>query len=539
MNTTSTLCARLSVMALAVLLCLPASAQFKADGYKPGEQSTPLDVPVRPGGIDANQLAANNDVLNRALQSAIEAGNVEGVRQALKAGVSLQFDFATVCTGWNGLQVLGGVKDFTFKEASVGNAENLRMSNIKSLSVINNGGTSEVQVPTFCHKAHMLQAISALIRSENLTYGQPTHMLPTYDMQTLEFLLTKNARGDRSDERFAKAELESRATRRQKVMDRLEIIELLDANVPMAQKRWYASYARNMSNMPTLQNWLMGKYQEATQKLEEAKAYDEPNHLAWDKLVVKSIKEHLDTAPPSVFGRSTLTTLAVTNGASTRALHELADIDRLVRVDHVLTNLEFASGVNGMLHKDMYCKAVNEVARLQESGRKRARPADEIALVPVFEKYLVDDLRWFEQPNLDALSASAIVNDISALPVSLRKKVEIYDAVMFKRLQQRQATAWVNHPDFGKLIADPLFHGNSKFVMTGTGRGYFEQGVHNRPFSAPMVRALLASGFDARKLYPNEKAPIDIVAGLSNPEREAPYLDAKFARTDCKYFINK
>jgi hypothetical protein len=529
----------LGVLAVAALMSLPVSAQFRADGYKPGEQSVPLDVPVRPGGIDANQLAANNDVLNRTLSSAIEAGNVEGVRQALKAGVSLQFDFATVCTGWNGLRMLSGVRDYTFSSADVGSPEKLRMNNIQSLSVINNGGTSEVQVPTFCHKAHMLQAIRAVITSENIATSTPMRMLPTYDMESLQFLFTQNLQNNRSDERFAKSELEERASRRQKMLDRLEIIELIDANVPMAQKRWYASYARNLTYIPTLQNWLMVKYQEATAKLEEAQAYDEPNHVAWDKLVVKSLKEHIDKTPPTVFGRSTFTTIAITNGKSARALHELTDIDRLVRIDHALVNLEYGSGIQAKLHQDMYCKAVNEVARIEELGRKRTRAPEEAALIPVFEKYLTDDVRWFETANLSALRYDQIVNDISRLPVSLRDKVQIYDAVMVKRLQQRQASAWVNEPEFSKLIADPLFHGNSQFLMTGTGRAYFENHMPNKPFSAPYVRALLASGFDAKKLYPNEKAPIDIVAALRMPEREAPYLDAQFSQTDCKYLTLK
>lgn len=539
MSKHTTLTARLGTVALALLVSLPAGAQFKADGYKPGEQSVPLDVPVRPGGIDADQLAANNDVLNRTLQSAIEAGNVEGVRQALKAGVSLQFDFATVCTGWNGLRELYGVKDFTFKSAPVGKPEDLRMNNIKSLSLMNNGGTSEVQVPTFCHKAHMLQAISALIRAENMGWGNAKKMLPTYDMESLQFLLTQNLGNNRSDQRFSESELQDRAARRKKVMEHLEIIELIDANVPMAQKRWYASYARNLGNMPTLQNWLMVKFQEATAKLEEAKAYDEPNYLAWDKLVVKSTKEYFEKYPPKVFGRSTVTTIAITNGASLRSVHELADVDRLARIDHALTNIEVGVQFQAHFHKDLYCKALADVQRIQESGRARARVPEEVALLPVFEKYLTDDVAWYEQANLDKMDYRKIVNDISGLPVSLRTKMEIYDAVMLKRMHQRQLTAWVNEPEFGKIIADPLFHGNTMYLMTGTGRAYFENGAHGKPFSAPGVRALLASGFDARKLYPNEKAPIDIVTQLKNPEREAPYLDAKFSSTDCKYVINK
>lgn len=520
---------------LAATLSAPASAQFRADGYKPGEQSTPLDVPLRQGSIDANQVAANNDVLNRALASAIEAGNVEGVRQALKAGVSLQFDFATVCTSWNSFQMLSGVKDYTFKEASLGNAEQLRMNNIQTISVINNGGTSEVQVPTFCHKAHMLQAIGALVKSVNITIAQPMRMLPTYDVESLEFLLTQNLQPNRSDQRTSERELQARLSERSKVMRHLEIIELIDANIPTVQKRWYASYARNLVQLPVLQNWLMVRFEQATAQLEQAKAYDEPNHLAWDKLVIKSLKAHIDKSSTSVFGRSPFTTVAVVNGASARALHELTDLDRLARIDHALTGIEHAASIQGYLHKNMYCKAVLDVEKRQDATRGRTRNLPEQALVPVFEKYLTDDLRWFETQNLAKMTHTQIINDVSGLPVSLTEKLEIYDAIMLKRALQREATAWVNKPEFGKILADPIFHGNTMQMMTGTGRPYYSALVPKDRFSGATVRALLASGFDARKLYPNEKAPIDIVMALRSPEREAPYLDAQFSRTDCKH----
>lgn len=530
---------------LASLLTVNASAGFSADSFKPGDSSLPKSAPIREGGINADELATNSNALNLVLNSAIDANNVEGVKQALKAGVSLQFNFKNYC---------GYIQKHT-------NADGIKISDIKEN--IKTGSFSKKTLPHImfaypasCYQLHMLRAISAYNNIKVMNYS----------LEDIEALNLK------------KEAFESLKQNYKRKMDAITIIELIDANLPLAQKRWYASYITSIKD-PILRSWLTNKFNDATMQINKNAIWDEPQHLSWDIFLHDMIKRYKDLGfyTSSLISHSSklhiaqdVSLLPMVISLNPNIYNGIYDytIDDEINAVLMADNLILYGYVMSMYHEKAYCATKSSLEKksdfAERAHKKRVDKLNnnsasvisesdllntnkyhvsDIALSGLYERFLIDDIRLYEKPIMDKqLRHADLMTAILSNKDKFSNRVNVFDiytSAVEKRLMQSNLSEIINNPATVGLINSDLFFTNfSHYLMV-------------RGDSAPLARALLTIGFDSKRLYNSEHTggatALDIVMKDSTSMRttigpahilKPAYLDEKFYSTDCKY-LNK
>ena len=272
----------------------PADKGVNLSGYNPGASNTganPNANPAVPGGINANQLAADGLALDRLLFQAIESANVEGVKSALSSGANLMLDFGHLCHG--------GEKTFAEDKAQEEAHQNLSSLNGFMTNANDSDGDkilafrqgdSRGVLPTSCHRAHMAHAFGLLFGA---TANSADRLYFT------EMNLEKLQEHFRSIFKRDKDIFTAGLHKRDLFERRLEIVMLLDANTPAADKAFYALYVNPDNNgagpvMTTRQwaaiRWLTERYLEAQPDIEKARSLHEPARLAWDKMLSTATK---------------------------------------------------------------------------------------------------------------------------------------------------------------------------------------------------------------------------------------------------------
>lgn len=269
------------------------NAGLGATGFNPaGTQNAPNANPALPGGVGANQLAADNRTLDKLLWTAIELGNPEGVRSALTAGANMKMDYAYFCS--------------TFKakvnpEQSLADEALRRNLNDPKVFMTNSGDTpgdamlnyadplSNV-IPTSCARAHMAHAFQLLFdKPANFGFDKPhdRFLFTSFDpAKVMKWNQTAHDMG-----------LDLLPAQQAQFDRRLEILFLLDANTPAADKAFYPLYIRPILTSESVSSrmaqprqwaaaaWLISRYLAAAEDIKKARALHEPARLAWDKLL--------------------------------------------------------------------------------------------------------------------------------------------------------------------------------------------------------------------------------------------------------------
>ncbi len=241
------------LLSLAFLLPPPASAE----GPKTGilgmgaiSGNAPTGEAAIQGGIAANQMAAHNNALDLLLAEAIRANNPDGARSALQGGVSLALDHKAACPLPKSPGGRGLVAD---------------LSNPDHMKLLMRGLL--FAAPAACEKLHMLSALEAVA-------GLDRYNLPraAYEAE-VRGLAPQMADYDAAREKY-------RAAR--------EVLALIDANTPAADKAYYPLYLAAVSPAtpvsPDVFLWVMRRYESALPEIKRARAARDPLRERWAKI---------------------------------------------------------------------------------------------------------------------------------------------------------------------------------------------------------------------------------------------------------------
>lgn len=259
-------CAALALAAQAAGAQSPAaSAPTAAPAARhTGTSNAPNASPIAPGGIQANQLAADESALDKILNASIASGNVDGVRDALKAGVNLRQSFAYGCSPWASWDQ-NGPENFT----SISGSQAQRMP--------------PNSLPGQCLKQHFLHALSAASKATRLEVGggpATAASMAVFDPEKVALLRHPNPKAS-----AARADVVAKLKALREARDNaFEILALLDANLPAADKAFYPAYLGVLTTPPdpVVSRWVLNRYFEALPEIKRARALREPSRMAWD-----------------------------------------------------------------------------------------------------------------------------------------------------------------------------------------------------------------------------------------------------------------
>lgn len=195
------------------------------------------------GGIAANQMAAHNNALDLLLRQAIEAGNAADAKNALQGGLNLALDHKAAC-----------------RLQGAGSGVSVDLSNPDQTKALL--GSRLVAVPAACEKAHMLSALKAAA-------GLDRFPIP-------RAIFAKEA---------GAAELGAYDEARAKYRAAREILALIDANSPAADKAYYPLYLAMAKGLPAdIHLWAMLQYEKALPEIKRARSLREPGRERWAKI---------------------------------------------------------------------------------------------------------------------------------------------------------------------------------------------------------------------------------------------------------------
>lgn len=285
-----------SIALAAAAICAPLGGAMAFEGQKPGAPAKPGAAaptvmapagggastanapngnPIQTGGIRADQLAADQDALDKMMFGAIEASNPDEVRNVLKAGINLRQNFQFACVGVDfshNYEAEAKLLDIGVKEGILGTA-----------------------VPGHCSKQHVFHA---LIKALEVYPG------PAYQGQTNGNwrALLEDKLGEPGKNPFVVGEEKQKAVAAADAGRRaFEVLALLDANIPVADKAFYLSYLREalvfQKANTFVAEWTITKFDQALPEIKRARGLKEPGRLAWDQYKAKQVASSTQGSP--------------------------------------------------------------------------------------------------------------------------------------------------------------------------------------------------------------------------------------------------
>jgi hypothetical protein len=458
-----------------------------------GVANAPNANPIQKGGIQANQLAADDSALDKIMFASIESGNVDGVREALKAGINLRQDFSYAC-GSNG--VFDANHPAEDKFFAIGSPDILS----------SNGDT----VPGHCTKQHLLHAIHVASR---LNVKEDIRMRATLIM------------GDFDPDRVARFSMPKGNTQdRGRVVEQLkalkqgrdnayEILALLDANIPKADKAFYPAYLSRMTmsgqdRNPVVDRWVIDRYLEALPEIKRARSLKETTRMAWDAYKARVLAKVGDKP------------------VSAGAPYELAVFDPSIipKGDEGYSLKEITTSILIANREKFQSYAENQIcARKLDLDRQAQNPAytknksfiASRAELEFNQKYLADYVDAYTSKGLAARPYSRLENDLIALNESTWSQnqlgmwmhaVEFYQAhsliaFLLERpevidgLNNKQTTPGGSTPPLNRVV------------------GSWVEGSRTTSFSQSIIRAMLNAGVNPSLRDSNGKTAADLVIG--------------------------
>jgi hypothetical protein len=232
-------------------------------------QNAPNANAIQTGGIQANQLSADDSALDKVLYAAIEARNSEDVRNALKSGINLRQDFGYACDTY--------MFDHNYEAEE----------KFFKLSSPDSDRASPTATPGHCTKQHFQHALAVADKIFNASRESDATVasLAPFDPERVAGVRYKQPGASR-DELVAR--LKATKTAQDSAF---EVLALVDANTPLADKAFYPAYLSKMIGSPLhspwITRWVMDRYFEALPEIKRARTLKEPSRLAWDAYKAK------------------------------------------------------------------------------------------------------------------------------------------------------------------------------------------------------------------------------------------------------------
>lgn len=264
----------------------PGSASIGVIGKGSVSGNSPTGASAVVGGIAANQMAAHNDALDKILAGAILSNNPEGVRQALKAGVSLALDFRMMC-GSAAVSYEGVLQDsqITSKGHDLGNSDVMGAFHAK--------GAQLTALPAACSKLHMRAALALHPQTLNKDVDTTdTWTIPAYEMELTTYFGDAAHPSKNIAEKYQSEGREAASRYR----DSRTILALLDANTPTADKAFYPAYLETANVSPDIFLWVMERYAEALPEIRRARDLREPLRDRWDSIAKTAYERPVEEA---------------------------------------------------------------------------------------------------------------------------------------------------------------------------------------------------------------------------------------------------
>lgn len=288
---------KVTLLAAAIALCSLGPA-FASQGQAPSSvpvggvptngpslSNAPNAHAIEKGGIQANQLAAGQGALDKLMWAAIDSSNVQEVKQLLQDGISLKQDYGYACNA------LANTDDFQTDPM----AED-QFYRIQSPRAAMSSG----DLPGHCAKQHLLHAYLVASKYWGGDFEGPgMESLPKAAtlLDRAELLKAQNP-ADPSNVGSLGQKLDDLA---KKQKESFEILALLDANIPVADKAFYPEMMdikpAGDSSSALIDLWMLHQYDQALPQIQRARALHEPAHMAWDAFRLKVDKGMVPTDP--------------------------------------------------------------------------------------------------------------------------------------------------------------------------------------------------------------------------------------------------
>lgn len=452
------------------------------------DQNRPNDRPVVPGGVAARQLAASDSALDKMLFAAIESSNVEDVKSALSAGINLQQDYAFGCPLGKGPQPSDDEawQRFTLRSGKVGP-----------------GAT-----PGRCAKQHLLHALG--VAASRFPGGVQADILGLAQADRVAALSGRGERGG--------AEMMASITpAAERGFRAFEVLALIDANVPVADKALYPAALANTGFMslgsPLILVWTLERYYAALPDIRRARALKEPARSLWDLAMAK-----MEMARK---GRGI-------GGQAQVVLFDPAALpggDERSSVKAMATHWILSSGYAPDLSCDMDANFQNAFGRVE--SRHGPYFVTQQAQVLFAQRYLSDDVGFYTREGLDALPYSAMEQELMRIGAS-QKNPYLWSSALQYRASRSMVAYLMSKPDIVAALGNeqpqpigqvPPLHQ----IMWG--------------MKAPgLVRALLDAGVSPKARAPDGKTALDLVLDGSalGQWRARPFTQTKLSRMECR-----
>ncbi len=285
---------KVTLLAAAIALCSLGPA-FAFQGQAPSSvpvggvptngqslSNAPNAHAIEKGGIQANQLAAGQGALDKLMWAAIDSSNVHEVKQLLQDGISLKQDYGYACNA------LADTDDFQTDPM----AED-QFYRIQSPRAAMYSG----ELPGHCAKQHLLHAYLVASKYWGGTFAGPGgRYFPSVATQLDRQALLKAQNPANPAEVGSLGQRLDDLAKKQKAS--FEILALLDANIPVADKAFYPAMMDEKpigTRSALIDLWMLHQYDQALPEIQRARALHEPSHMAWDAFRMKVDKGMVPT----------------------------------------------------------------------------------------------------------------------------------------------------------------------------------------------------------------------------------------------------
>jgi hypothetical protein len=511
---------KLAAFALATLAAGSAMAIDGLAPAKPGSApaapAAPLQAPANAGavanapngnaiqrnGIQANQLAADDSAYDKMLYAAIESRDVEGVKDAIKSGVNLRQDFGVACPLFGGNLAENHLFESKFFVIASPDAGRMSLAN----------------VPGHCTKQHLAHAYFAASRAFGYGNGIPS-IATLFERQ--QFLASELPLANANARAQLDGEIEAA---RAKQAASFEILALLDANIPVADKAFYPAYmglnADSMSHARLIDLWMLSKYDQALPEIRRARGLKEPSRIAWD-----AFKAKLAGASGSNPNLPTQYEAAVFDPAALPGGDESATIK------------SFAFTSFKWIEREGPLKTQLELCDIEKRIEMSKRPPAGFdgELFAAREEFLTDSASMLSRKGLDAKPFSAFQAEILKLVPSTRGAGVLGDA------WAQGADVYVQREFVAKLLSrqDVVDAMNNKTTVPGSGLPPLAQLIDaSNAFGSPaLLRAILEAGVNPGLKGNDGKTAADVAMGSGDPQHiwlAQAFLKKDFDRSGCR-----